>query len=52
MKLVWNDPDPIEGNDYTVHTFDLLDEEEGIARITYGYGSEAEVYIHELEIKE
>ena len=46
--LIWNDPDPIEGNDYTItKVFALSDE---TASIQYG-GSEAEVYLHEITIK-
>jgi len=52
--IVWNDPDPIENNDYTVQKiWDINDE---TAMIQYGsnceeYLSEAEVYLSELIIK-
>jgi len=54
QKMVWNDPDPIEGNDYTVQKIWNIDEE--TAMIQYGednskYLSEAEVYLTELAIK-
>ena len=52
MKIVWNDPDPIEGNDYTVREIITLHGE--TALIQYGSYpapySEAEVLISELEI--
>jgi len=52
--LVWNDPDPIEGNDYTVIKTHHLDEE--MASISYGtkgdlYLSEAKIPIGEFGIK-
>ena len=51
VLLVWNDPDPIEGNDYTITwvepLVDDIDEYSGIF-IQYGNGSEAEVYLHEI----
>jgi len=58
ITLVWNDPDFIEENDYTI-TFveDLSDiDEEDLddnypILIHYGEGSEAEVYLHEILIK-
>jgi len=54
-KMVWNDPDPIEGNDYTVQSIWNIDDEN--AMIQYGedgdeYLSEAEIFISELSIKE
>jgi hypothetical protein len=58
--LVWNDPDPIEGNDYTI-TFmdemiekadDLENDELMPILIQYNGGmSEAEVFLHEILIK-
>jgi len=57
--LIWNDPDPIEGNDYTI-TFmdemiekadDLENDELMPILIQYNGGmSEAEVFLHELMI--
>lgn len=51
IPLVWNDPDQIEGNDYTITYIeplvDDIDEYSGIF-IQYGNGSEAEVYLHEI----
>jgi DNA (cytosine-5)-methyltransferase 3A len=49
--IVWNDPEKIDGNDYTVHNIFNIDEETAI--IQYGsneqeYLSEAEVYLSEL----
>jgi len=52
MKIVWNDPDPIDGNDYTVR--EIITLHGGTALIQYGSYpapySEAEVLISELEI--
>jgi len=54
--LYWNDPDPIEGNDYRI-TFikeeDLEDIDEPLAPILiqYGGGAEAEVFLHEITYK-
>lgn len=44
--LVWNDPDPIEGNDYRITS--RIQYEDDTSLITYGYGSEAEVFDHEI----
>lgn len=49
--LIWNDPDPIEGNDYKVTYIEPIDEsfaEDTPILIQYGGGSEAEVFLHEL----
>ena len=63
-KLIWNDPDPIEGNDYLIDEindfrdieddFDggILDDEvmkDYIFTIQYGGGSEAEVTMSEID---
>lgn len=48
--LQWNDPSPIEGNDYTVKKIYSLSDE--TAYIMYGEGSEAEVFLSELSIKQ
>ena len=48
--MIWNDPDPIEGNDYRVVYFKQLCDK--TALIQYGkgeYNSEAEVFLTELE---
>jgi hypothetical protein len=54
-ELVWNDPDPIEGNDYTITFIEAIDEEvfddDYPILIQYGGGSEAEVYLHEIILK-
>jgi hypothetical protein len=45
--LVWNDPDPIEDNDYKIVSIKELNDE--IALIQYNQGlSEAEVFLHEI----
>lgn len=54
QKMVWNDPNPIDENDYTVQKIWNIDEE--TAMIQYGkdnskYLSEAEVYLTELTLK-
>jgi hypothetical protein len=47
-KHVWNDPDPIEGNDYNItYRKDYPNTEESL--IHYGGGSEAEVFTREIE---
>jgi len=65
VELVWNDPDPIEGNDYTItkiedikellKDFDETEYEDIVddfaILIQYGGGSEAEVFLHEIGIK-
>lgn len=49
--LIWNDPDPIEGNDYTITMVrEMIDGEDDNSPILiqYGGGSEAEVFLHEI----
>lgn len=56
--LVWNDPNPIDGNDYTI-TFvedlsQIIDDEyyrNFPILIQYGGGSEAQVFLHEIFYK-
>lgn len=54
VPLVWNDPDSIRDNDYTITyiepLMDDIDEYSPIL-IQYGHGSEAHVYLHEIVIK-
>jgi hypothetical protein len=54
-ELVWNDPDPIEGNDYTITFIEDIDEEvfDDVypILIQYGGGSGAQVYLHEIILK-
>jgi hypothetical protein len=46
--LVWNDPDYIKNNDYTIFSIKELNDE--IALIQYNQGlSEAEVFLHEID---
>lgn len=48
-KLKWNDPEPIEGNDYTISDIIWMNEE--MAMIHYNEGlSEAEVFTDEIEL--
>lgn len=53
--LVWNDPDPIPGNDYTITFIEEIDEEDFDTDmpilIQYGGGSEAQVFLHEILCK-
>jgi hypothetical protein len=54
IPLVWNDPDPIKGNDYTITSIrEMIDGEDDFSPILiqYGEGSEAEVFLHEILIK-
>lgn len=56
VPLVWNDPDPIEGNDYTINFIEDIDEEvfdeDYPILIQYNdFGSEAEVFLHEIVLK-
>lgn len=58
-ELVWNDPDPIEGNDYTINFIEDIDDEfeedfDEYCPILIQYndfGSEAQVYLHEILVK-
>jgi hypothetical protein len=58
-QLVWNDPDPIKGNDYTINFIEDIDEEfdeDDFSMypilIQYNdFGSEAQVYLHEIILK-
>jgi hypothetical protein len=57
VTLVWADPEPIEGNNYTIRKVTLFDECEDEATIQYGEAntlmlSEAEVFISEIKIKD
>ena len=50
-ELVWNDPDPIENNYYTITYIEPINEdfdEYTPILIQYGGGSEAEVFLHEI----
>jgi hypothetical protein len=48
-KLYWNDPDPIEGNDYLIT--ERIQYEDETSLIIYGGGSEAEVFDSEIVSK-
>ena len=54
-ELVWNDPDPIQGNDYTISFIEDIEEADGVdypILIQYNNGrSEAQVYLHEIILK-
>lgn len=60
IPLIWNDPDPIKGADYTikaVHNVEQLKDwateeiQDFPILITYGENSEAEIYINEIVLK-
>jgi hypothetical protein len=53
IPLVWNDPNPVPGNDYTItwveDTTQFIEEDtEMPILIYYGNGSEAQVFLHEI----
>ena len=51
--IIWNDPDPIDGNDYKLSYLEDLDEVDSDTPILIQYnagGSEAQVFLHELKI--
>lgn len=48
MTLIWNDPDPIVGNDYRINEVRELSDD--MAYIEYGEGSVAEVPITEIGV--
>lgn len=58
-QLVWNDPDPIDGNDYTISFIEDVDDDiEDDDMVDYPIliqyndsGSEAQVYLHEIILK-
>jgi hypothetical protein len=58
-QLVWNDPEPIKGNDYTINFIEDIDDEfndddmvDYPILIQYNdFGSEAQVYLHEIILK-
>lgn len=57
-KLVWNDPDPINENDYTICFIEDINNIEDNDIIDYPIliqynngGSEAQVYLHEILFK-
>jgi hypothetical protein len=58
-QLVWNDPDPIDGNDYTISFIEDIDDDiEDDDMVDYPIliqyndsGSEAQVYLHEIILK-
>ncbi len=56
-ELVWNDPDPIKGNDYTINLIEDIDDEfedDILIPILIQYnnfGSEAQVFLHEILLK-
>jgi hypothetical protein len=54
-KLVWNDPDPIKDNDYSITYIEPIDddfERDTPILIQYGEGSEAQVFLHEIILAE
>ena len=55
IPLVWNDPDPIKGNDYTISYIEDIDDDfDEYTPILIQYnngGSEAQVFLHEILTK-
>jgi hypothetical protein len=55
VPLVWNDPDPIPGNDYNIcYIEELTDDIDNDSPILIQYNdgvSEAQVYLHEILVK-
>lgn len=57
IPLVWNDPDPIKGNDYTIsyiEDIEDIDDFDEYTPILIQYnngGSEAQVFLHEILTK-
>lgn len=50
LQLIWNDPEPIDGNDYRITLF-KKDPDSDIALIQYNGGlSEAEVPMSEIAV--
>ena len=61
VPMKWNDPAPIDGNDYRITFIEDLKKFEGFSEdelddcpilIQYGEGSEAEVYLSEISVEE
>lgn len=57
IPLIWNDPDPIPGNDYTISYIEDINIEDfdkhTAILIEYNKGnSEAEVFLHEILVKQ
>lgn len=48
--LIWNDPDPIEGNDYTISYLEVFNENNILIKYNNG-NSEAQVFLHEINYK-
>lgn len=53
-QLVWNDPDPIDGNDYRISFIESIDDtfdSDTPILIQYnGGGSEAQVFLNEINL--
>jgi hypothetical protein len=52
-KMIWNDPEPINGNDYTITYIEPIDDDfDSYTPILIQYvgGSEAQVFLHEIKI--
>jgi hypothetical protein len=53
--LIWNDPEPIEGNDYTISWIEGITSDIDVLDpilIQYNNGlSEAQVFLHEISLK-
>ena len=57
IPIVWNNPEPIDGNDYTISHIDYIEQSNTwdinlpiIVQYNNG-GSEAQVFLHEIILK-
>jgi len=53
IPLIWNDPDPVDGNDYSIKSIVNLNEDSDECLIQYGSGvylSEATVFLSEISV--
>lgn len=56
IPIIWDDPDPIEGTDYTITDVEGIEEDDFdnncFINICYNSGnSEAQVFLHEIKYK-
>lgn len=57
IPIVWNNPEPIDGNDYTISHIDYIEESNTwdinlpiLVQYNNG-GSESEIFLHEISLK-
>ena len=57
IPIVWNNPEPIDGNDYTISHIDYIEESNTwdinlpILVQYHNGGSESEIFLHEISLK-